>query len=344
MRRNSLVTENKDLQTLHTFGVPWHAKIFCVLRSIEEAHQVVEHCIEHKQDIFILGGGSNILPIQDTEKLVARCEIMGREVLSTNEDSISITIGAGENWDSLVRWSVEHGYYGIENLVLIPGTLGGAVVQNIGAYDVALDSRISTVEVIDIKNGELLSLSRADCEFDYRNSVFKREPGRYMVVSAELVLDREYKPVLSYHTLQKELAGQTHPQAAEVLAAVIAVRESRLVDWNLVGTAGSFFANPRVSDAELDRLQQSFPDIPVFHNYESRAHTIPAGWLIEHTGSDPALTEKFLSPQHHSIVVNNTKNTAQTSGREIFQFTQMLQERVYNTFAITLQREVVIVE
>jgi UDP-N-acetylmuramate dehydrogenase len=332
----------KDLQSLHTFGVPWQCQVYCSLHTAEEAKKAIEYANEQGIEVFILGGGSNILPVDDWPGLVIRNEIGGRAITAVDSDTTHLEIGSGENWHALVLWSLEQGLFGLENLALIPGTVGGAVVQNIGAYDVDIARYVEAVEVIEIATAKRYWLQGKDCEFAYRDSIFKRPQGKWMITAVRLVLHNAFTPVLSYKALQDALAGVLCPRAQDVAQAVMDIRRSKLPDWEQTGTAGSFFGNPRVGDGELARLQAEYPDIPVFHNYNLSEHTIPAGWLVENCGLPAEDKEKYLSAKHHLVVVNNNKNTDITSGAEIYQFTRRIQQQVHEQFDITLVPEVVV--
>ena len=337
------IQAHKDLQQLHTFGVPWQATVFCAIDSVEDAVKTVRYAIEYNMPMLVLGGGSNMLPTVDYPGLVIKNELGGRSVIDINEQEIILHIGAGENWHDLVMWTVESGYYGLENLALIPGTVGGAVVQNIGAYDVDLGRFIERVECIDLGTGEEKIFESSECGFGYRTSVFKENQGRWMVTGVTLRLAKQFVPVVPYKPLQEKLGDSVSQlSATDVMNAVIEIRQSKLPDWNMVGTAGSFFGNPRLTDEQIRELQARFPDMPVFNNYGTGKHTVPAGWLIEQSGIDGELKNKYLYPKHHLIVVNNTKNTDQTSGQEIAEFTRLVQQQVREMFGVELTPEVVV--
>ncbi|MFW0871335.1 MAG: UDP-N-acetylmuramate dehydrogenase [Patescibacteria group bacterium] len=332
----------KNLQRLHTFGVPWRSEVYCSLHTFEEAIKAIHYANEKHIDILVLGGGSNILPTKDWQGLVIKNEIGGRAVMEETKDTITIEIGSGENWHDLVFWSMEQGMYGLENLALIPGTVGGAVVQNIGAYDVDIARYIKAVEVIEIASEKSYWMNTSDCNFSYRKSIFKSQPGKWLITRVRLELLQKFTPVLSYKALEQALGGIAYPRAQDVAQRVIDIRQSKLPDWQKIGTAGSFFANPRVNDTELKQLQAKYPQIPVFHNYGTKEHTIPAGYLIEHCGLAKADKEKFIYPKHHLVLVNNAKNTDAISGREIDTFSKIIEQRVKDTFGITLMPEVVV--
>lgn len=332
----------KDMQALHTFRVPWQALVYCAVDTAEDAHTALEYAKEHSLEVLVLGGGSNILPTHNWEGLVIHNAIAGREIVGVDEESITIRLGAGEVWHDLVEWATSHGYFGLENLALIPGSLGGAVVQNIGAYDVDIQRYVVSVEAINIETLEYETFTHQECEFAYRNSIFKANRGQWMITHATLTLPTQFTPELGYRALAEAFAGQEEPTARGVVDRVVDIRTSKLPNWQEVGTAGSFFANPRVSDEVVARIQERHGDVPVFHNYQSKEHTIPAGWLIEHAGLDPELCSRFLYHKHHLVVINPTTGTHETSGQEIGAFTRTVQDQVYRTFGIKLHPEVVV--
>lgn len=338
-----VISKDCDLSTMHTFGVPWRSDYYCTVTTYQEAQDVATYCCTRGIDVMVLGGGSNILPTKNFDGLVMKNEICGREVVDENDTTICLKIGSGESWHDLVVWTVDQGYFGLENLALIPGTVGGAVVQNIGAYDVDLQRYIVSVDAINLTTGESRSFSREECEFEYRNSIFKKNQGQWMVTSLVIELSKEFKPVLTYASLQDKLGDPDPPiSVKEVMKAVIEIRQSKLPDWNEIGTAGSFFGNPRINSEEVVRLHKTFPTMPVFDNYRTGENTVPAGWLIEQCDIDQDLKDRFLYPKHHLIVVNNDKNHNGTTGQEIYDFTQMIQAEVRDKFGIDFIPEVVI--
>lgn len=332
----------KDMQSLHTFGVPWEALVYCAVDSVADAVSAIEYAQQHELGVLVLGGGSNILPTKHWNGLVLHNKIAGREITDVDTDKVTLRIGAGEQWHALVEWTVGHGYYGLENLALIPGSVGGAVVQNIGAYDVDIERYIQSVEAIEISTGEQVVFGHDDCDFDYRTSVFKQHGGRYMVTHVTLALSTVYQPVLSYRALAQAMADVDQVDATEVMKAVIDIRQSKLPDWHVVGTAGSFFANPRVDEKTRERLVSQYPDVPVFNNYGSDQHTVPAAWLIEHAGLDADFKKQYLYHKHHLVLVNQDKGGQETCGSDLARAAETIASKVDTTFGIALESEVVI--
>ncbi len=340
------IEQNKQLRELHTFGVPWRAQFFVSVTDRQQLVDVLEIARGQSQNIFVLGGGSNILPTATFHGLVIANNISGRSVVSENESEIVIEFGAGESWHDTVLWCAEHGYYGLENMALIPGTVGGAVVQNIGAYDSEISQTVTSVAVINADTLQFADYTREQCDFEYRNSIFKKNRGQYVVTSVCLRLSKQFSPVLTYEPLRK-LQKNNELTATDVVNEIIAIRQSKLPDWNMVGTAGSFFANPRVDEKMVRRLSKQYKEMPVFSDKQTGQKIIPAGWLIEHSKLDKKIREKFLYPKHALVLVNNQKHDPKISdkyGKEIYHASKMIINRVHKDFGITLEREVLIVE
>lgn len=339
------IEQNKQLRERNTFGVPWRAQFFVSITDTTQLHDVLEIARGQLYDIFILGGGSNILPTKTFHGLVIANNISGRSVINETDSEIVIEFGAGELWHDTVLWCVEHGYHGLENMALIPGTVGGAVVQNIGAYDSEISQSIVSVNVVNTETLESNTLQNNDCDFRYRNSIFKSNPGKYVVTSIQLRLFKKFTPVLSYEPLRK-LQNKPDLTATAVVSEIIAIRQSKLPDWNVIGTAGSFFGNPRVDEKIVRRLSKKHKNMPAFTDKQTGQKIIPAGWLIEHSKLDKKIREKFLYPKHALVLINNKKHDPKISdkyGKEIYHTSKMIINRVEKDFGITLEREVLIV-
>jgi len=340
------IQQNKQLRDLHTFAVPWRAQFFVSITDNSQMHDVLEIARGQSQSVFVLGGGSNILPISTYKGLVIQNNISGRTVVSENDDEIVVEFGAGENWHDTVLWCVEHGYHGIENLALIPGTVGGAVVQNIGAYDCEISQNIVSVSAVDRHSLESRSFTQVDCQFEYRNSIFKKNQGAFVVTAVQLRLQKKYHPIVTYDPLKK-FTNQPNLTAKDVVDEIITIRKSKLPDWETIGTAGSFFGNPRVEDRLVRKLLKKYKEMPVFTDKQTGKKIIPAGWLIEHSKLDSKVREKFLYSKHSLVLVNNQKGDNAISdkyGKEIYHASKMIVNRVEKDFWITLEREVLIVE
>ncbi|MEO6759029.1 MAG: UDP-N-acetylmuramate dehydrogenase [Saprospiraceae bacterium] len=275
-----------DFSLLHhnTFGLPVRAAQFVEVESVEQLREALRPAI---QPTLLLGGGSNILFTGDVPGLVIKNSIRGIEETGREGGQVQLKVGGGENWHEFVLYAVARGLGGIENLSLIPGTVGAAPVQNIGAYGVELKDVLVELEALELATGELHTFSKADCQFGYRDSIFKRAAkGKYGITSVTFALTSDLHPLqLGYGELQKTLHDQgiTEPTIADVSRAVIHIRSSKLPDPAVIGNCGSFFKNPETGGATLQRLQPLFPQMPHFDLPNDRVK-IPAGWLIEQCG------------------------------------------------------------
>ena len=304
--------------------------------------------------ITVLGQGSNSILQAAIPGLTLINRIAGREILSDTEESVVVKIGAGEDWHETVLWCHEHGFYGLENLALIPGSVGAAPVQNIGAYGVELSELLVRVHAIDRHSGESVVLSNAECEFSYRDSLFKRLEGRDFIITAiELELRRAEELRVTYPALVAYLDTQlgerleadesnpedkrSLPQAShrEVLHAVIEIRRSKLPDPALIPNVGSFFKNPVLLTAAMEALQIKHPDMPVFEVDETHSK-IPAGWLIDSLGWRGKTLGGVGVHQHHALVL---VNRGALSAEAVMTLAEEIQQSVRDTFGIDLVME-----
>ncbi len=334
--------KDKDLKKLNTFQVQWEALFYEKIKSEKDILKVLSKFSVDEIDIFVLGGGSNILPTKKFCGLVLKNEILGFEKTKETKNNFYIKIGSGEDWNKTLKKIVSESYFGMENLALIPGTVGGAVVQNIGAYDVQINNFIHSVEAFDFKTNKMVNFKNRDCCFEYRNSIFKNNK-RYFVTSVTLKLNKVSKPVLTYKPLV-ELENDKKLDAKKVFNKVVSIRRSKLPNLKETGTAGSFFKNPKLSKVRLDKLRTKFPDVPVFQNYGSKKYTVPAGWLIENSSLDKKLMKKFLYEKHKLILVNTyIEKTPKDYGKKINEFSEEVINTVYKDFGIKLGKEVLVI-
>lgn len=273
------------LQSANTLGFPSIAEQFIAVESEAELVAAVTYAHQHQLPIRVLSGGSNVLMAPRIDGLVIRIDIMRRQVteaVDSIDSVIELVLGAGENWHETVRWCVEQGYSGIESMGLIPGRVGAAPVQNIGAYGTELKNVLIKVRVLDVENVCFLEFSNQDCEFAYRDSIFKRLPGRFIIAEVSLRLSRVQDSSIRYAALQDYFDQQkiTLPDLQQIFDAVCAVRQSKLPDPAVLGNAGSFFKNPLISESQFHQLKQqwpalvAYPDAPGFMK-------LAAGWLID---------------------------------------------------------------
>ncbi|MBS99743.1 MAG: UDP-N-acetylenolpyruvoylglucosamine reductase [Oceanospirillaceae bacterium] len=278
----SLVVRNDvDLQAYNTFGFHSIARQYCELRERADIEALIARQARNGEALLVIGGGSNLLLAPRVPGLVARVALTGIELEELGDHRVGVTVAAGENWHETVCWLLEQGIHGLENLALIPGSVGAAPVQNIGAYGVEAGQFIDAVEVYDWQTGRYEWLSRARCGFAYRDSVFKRLPGRYLILAVRFRLSRHVEPVVTYRPLREALEGKVVDHQA-VFEAVCRIRHSKLPDPSRLGNAGSFFKNPVVSADHYKHLQSRYPDIVAFP--DPAGYKLAAGWLIDHLG------------------------------------------------------------
>jgi len=326
-----------SLLPFNTFGIESHAP---QLIRIQDTAQLDDLLPVDPDTIFILGGGSNILLTRDLELPVWKNEITGIKVWKEEDGSVIVRAGGGESWHDLVKWSIEHDLGGIENLSLIPGTVGAAPIQNIGAYGVELKDVFHHLEAYELGSGKKVLFEPQDCGFNYRDSFFKREgKGQFFVTYVYLRLSRAPHTLnLSYGDIARilEEKGVGQPGIKDVSDAVIAIRSAKLPDPRLLGNAGSFFKNPELPAAHLDRLKQEHPS-PVYYELPDGRIKVPAGWLIEQCGwkgkrqGDAGCYEKQAL-----VLVNYGKAT----GEVLYQMAMAIRESVQQRFGIALETEV----
>ena len=333
------IQENISLKEYNTFGISVQAKRFISVTSVYELQQL----LKIEKNIFLLSGGSNMLLTKDIEKLVVHIDIKGISVDSENHNDIYLTVNAGENWHKFVLWCVSNNYGGIENLSLIPGSVGTCPIQNIGAYGVEVKDTITKVEAVEIKTGKLVSFSLEECQFGYRNSIFKNEvKGKYVLTSVGFKLTKkEHNLNTSYGAIETELASKKviKPSLKDVSEAVIAIRQSKLPDPKKIGYCGSFFKNPVISKTHFEKIQKEYPKVPCYQISDQEIK-VPAGWLIEQIGLKGKRFGNYGVHEKQALVLVNYGNA---SGEEIYQLAKKIQREVQTAFNISLEIEVNII-
>lgn len=336
------VQHDVELRPFNTLDIPARARLFVSIRSIHQLQELLRDRTEDTDDILVLGGGSNILFAGNYEGLILHMAIKGKEVIRETDRYIWLSIGAGENWHETVRYAVKKGWGGIENLSLIPGTVGAAPIQNIGAYGVELEDVFEGLEAVEIRTGDKQTLTKEECRFGYRDSIFKGElKGKYVVCKVILKLDKQ--PVLntSYGAIQAELSerGIDDPTIRDISDVVIDIRNSKLPDPGTLGNAGSFFKNPVIDTEQFERLQESFPEMPGYPVDDDKTK-VPAGWLIEETGwKGKVVGNTGTYRQQALVIVNHGGATAD----EILALARNIQQSVKQRFGIELVPEVNII-
>jgi UDP-N-acetylmuramate dehydrogenase len=281
---DSLV-HNQDLRRHNSFGFAACAENFVRVETLEQLRNAVAQAQHNGWPVLVLGGGSNLVLRERIPGLVIQMAIGGRRAEPAADNEVLVTLGAGEIWHQSLDWMLDQGYYGLENLALIPGTVGAAPMQNIGAYGVELEQGFESLQALDTHNGALRVFSREECCFGYRDSRFKSiEPGRYIIIDVSFRLSLQPRPQLRYQALVDELQAQgiTDPQPRDVFRVVCGIRRAKLPDPAEVGNAGSFFKNPLVSGARYHELMQQFPGLVAYPAGED--YKLAAGWLIEQCG------------------------------------------------------------
>ncbi|HEY8511864.1 MAG TPA: UDP-N-acetylmuramate dehydrogenase [Cyclobacteriaceae bacterium] len=331
---------NVDLLPYNTFHIPALARLFVCISSAEEFVELTGTKEFRNNRILILGGGSNILLTADFDGLVVKNEIKGINVVAEDEDTVTLEVGSGEEWHGFVRYCVERDWGGVENLSLIPGTVGAAPMQNIGAYGVEIRETIVHVDTIDMTTGATRRFNNEACAFGYRESVFKNEhKGRYFISSVTLRLTRRNHVInTSYGAIKDILAqrGVTSPGVKDVSEAVIAIRRSKLPDPATIGNAGSFFKNPSVDADTLEFIRSKTDHVPTFPG-EGGLTKVPAGWLIEQCGWKGVTLGNIGVHKHQALVLVNYGGG---SGSEIWNLAMKIRESVKDKFGVTLQPEV----
>ncbi len=328
-----------SLQKLNTFGLDVYAEHFLKIQSKNELANALLN-VKASLPTLILGGGSNILFTQDFKGLVIKNDIKGIEILEENKNSVLINIGAGENWHDFVMYCVAKEFHGIENLSLIPGTVGAAPIQNIGAYGAELKDVFVSLRAIRIRDGELCEFTNQDCQFGYRRSIFKNShKNQYAIIDVTLKLSKIPAFNTKYFALQEALSNKVGSLTLKIISdAVIKIRQEKLPDPQKIGNAGSFFKNPEVHQSSFESLQKEFGNIPHFPG--ENGIKIPAGWLIEKCGYKGKRIDNIGVHQFQALVLVNYGNG---KGRDIANLAAEIAETVENKFGINLEPEVNII-
>jgi UDP-N-acetylmuramate dehydrogenase len=334
------IEENTSLLRFNTFGIDVHAKFFVEIETTELLRELIQTDVYAKQNRLVLGGGSNILFTRDFDGLVVKISIKGIKKIAEDDHHVWIKSGAGEIWHDLVMHCVGNNWGGIENLSLIPGTVGAAPMQNIGAYGVEIKNVIESVECIDAHTGDVMSFTKEECCFGYRESVFKQElKEKYFISSVTLSLTKKNHVVnTTYGALQQTLSqhGVYEPSIRDVSDAVIQIRQSKLPDPYVIGNAGSFFKNPIITMEHYQLLKKAYPEIPGYSPVNQEVK-VPAGWLIERCGWKGKRFNNVGVHEQQALVLVNYGGG---KGDEILLLGEKIKRSVEEKFAIKLMSEV----
>ena len=332
------ITENKDLKNYNTFNLSCIADSFVEFNDVDEIQDYLRNTHKKTDKYFVLGGGSNLLFSSGFKGSIFYSVISEITTVSESEESVLLQVGSGVAWDDFVKHTVDKGFYGAENLSLIPGTIGASAVQNIGAYGVEAKDIITKVQYIDIETAELKEIENKDCNFAYRDSIFKQELHNKIIITYvyyRLKKKPEFK--LDYGNLNEVLKNYNDINLQNVRDAVIKTREAKLPDTKEFGNAGSFFKNPIIDNYALNNLQKQYPDMP-FYSLEDNKAKIPAGWLIDTAGWKEKGNERVGVYQNQALVIIN-KGTATSS--DIINFYKKIQKDIFNKFGIKIEPEVI---
>lgn len=332
------ISQNFSLKNYNTFGIEAKAKRFVAVHSLSELQTILQ---EHRDDKkFILGGGSNMLLTKDIDALVIHIDLKGKKVLREDADFVWVESQAGENWHEFVLWTLEHNFGGLENMSLIPGNVGTTPVQNIGAYGTEIKDTMVSCDAMKITTQELQTFTNAECQFGYRESIFKQQAkDQFVITSVVFKLTKQnHKINTSYGDILAELSKNeiTNPTIKDVSNAVIAIRQSKLPDPKELGNSGSFFKNPILLKVDFEKIHQKFPEMRYFDVSETEVK-VPAGWLIEQAGfKGKRFGDAGIHKNQALVLVNYGKAT----GQEILAVSKEIQATILKTFGIAIEAEV----
>lgn len=335
------VLRNFSLKDHNSFGIDVRADKFISIENINDLRSLLRK--SYASELFILGGGSNMLLTGDIHKTVLHIALKGIKVASETENEIIIEVAAGENWHELVLWTLAHNYGGLENLSLIPGNVGTAPIQNIGAYGVELKDTFVSCKAMNVQTLEEKEFSLKECEFSYRNSIFKNQlKGQYIITSVKFRLSKKNHELhIDYGSIRSELEKNkiTSPKIQDISNAVIAIRRSKLPDPKDLGNSGSFFKNPVIQKAEFEKLKSENPEMPSYEVSENQIK-VPAGWLIDKAGLKGYREGDAGVHKHQALVL---VNYGEATGAEILALSKKIQKDIQDLFNIELEAEVNII-
>jgi len=332
------IQSNFSLKKYNTFGIEASAKQFVAVHSIDELKTVLAQNKNEKK--FILGGGSNMLLTKDIDALVIHIDLKGKKIIKEDADFVWVESQAGETWHDFVLYTIENNFGGLENMSLIPGNVGTTPVQNIGAYGTEIKDTFVSCEAMNIATQEMRTFDNAECNFGYRESIFKHEvKDQYIITSVVFKLTkRNHKINTSYGDILAELAKNniSEPTLKDVSNAVIAIRQSKLPDPKELGNSGSFFKNPIISKSDFEKIHQKFPEMKFYEVSETEVK-VPAGWLIEQAGFKGKRFGDAGVHKNQALVLVNYGNA---TGQEILAVSKEVQKTVFEKFGIQIEAEV----
>lgn len=339
----ALIQQNVSLKKYNTFSIDVYAKYFLEVNTV---YDIQNYLSEKKYEpLLVLGGGSNILFTKNFDGTVLKNNIKEIQLIKEDAEHIYLKVGGGEVWHEFVLYCIKNNYAGVENLSLIPGTVGAAPIQNIGAYGVEQKDVFFSLEAIDLQENKLHTFTHADCRFGYRDSIFKHEAkNKFIITSVTFRLNKKPKFNVSYGAISEELEkiGVKDLSIAAISHAVCNIRKNKLPDPSIIGNAGSFFKNPTISHEKYFQLKKDFPNIVGFSadNKQQNSFKLSAGWLIEQCGWKGKSFGNYGVHKNHALVLVNYNNA---KGSEIYELSEKILQSVKEKFGIVLEREVIII-
>ncbi|MDD5334175.1 MAG: UDP-N-acetylmuramate dehydrogenase [Rhodoferax sp.] len=342
-----LIEKNVPLQACNSFHIVAKAQSLARIACAADVQALVANPQWAEVPKFVLGGGSNIVLTGDLKAMVLKVEIKGRRLLQETAQAFIVEAGAGENWHDFVSWMLQQGYYGLENMALIPGTVGAAPVQNVGAYGVELQDRFDSLDAVDLQTGKLFTLNAAQCAFGYRDSVFKHASskmglaGRALITQVRFSLPKPWKAVLGYADLARKMAeaNVVQPTAPQIYQWICDIRRAKLPDPDQIGNAGSFFKNPTVTPEQCADIIARDPKIVYYHLADGSVK-LAAGWLIDACGwKGKSVGNAGVYEKQALVLINRGGAT----GGEVMTLAKAIQTSVYERFGILLEPEPVVV-
>lgn len=326
-----------SLKPFNSFGVDVRARLFAEAHNDDEVREALQYCAERELPLLVIGGGSNVLLTQDVQALVLRMATRGIRVIEDSGQRVVVEAEAGEVWHAFVLWTLAQGFAGLENLSLIPGTVGAAPMQNIGAYGVEIKDVFAGLTALDRQTGQLRDFTLEECNFGYRDSVFKRHPGRWLILRVRFALSRAARLHLEYGPVRQRLSEQGihQPTATDVSRAISSIRSEKLPDPAVLGNAGSFFKNPVVSSALAAELKLTHPNLVGYPQADGQVK-LAAGWLIETAGWKGFREEDAGVHRLQSLVL---VNYGAATGLQLLSLAQRIQEDIARRFNVQLEME-----
>ena len=328
------IQKKQSLKAFNSFGIDVTAEYFTEIKHTNDFTFILDWLNKHEQTFLLIGGGSNILFTKDYNGLAIVIKTQGKQLIDEDESHYYVEAQAGENWHNFVRWTIAQGYAGLENLSLIPGTVGAAPMQNIGAYGIELADRFHSLKAIDIKTGEQKEFDKESCDFGYRHSFFKENLGQYIIQSVTFKLAKQAEWKINYAGVRDALEGKTL-SAKLISDTIISIRQSKLPSPDDIGNAGSFFKNPIIDEISMSSLRETHPHIPCYPLNNGRYKT-SAAWLIDQCGWKGKKLGKAGVYPNHALVLTNLGNA---TGNEIWHLAHCIIASVEDKFGISLEPE-----